>query len=117
MPTIEILPVGVPYLEPDGTNWAIFSMRFRDAMKAMHRWAYFAGHKPCPKPKDTGKPTDAEVDAAEKWEYKDSMATHLLFQRLPNSIVMRLSRCCTAHEQWEAITREYQAKSAFAQAD
>ena len=117
MPTIERLPTTIPYLEPNGANWAIFAMRFRDAMKVMRRWMYFTGEKPCPKPKDPGNPTEREVDVATKWEYEDSVASFLLFQRLPDTAVMRLSSCSTAQEQWEMLTQEHQAKSAYAQAD
>ena len=46
MPTLVILPISVPYLEPHGDNWAIFVMRFRSTMKAACRWAYFTGEEP-----------------------------------------------------------------------
>ena len=117
MSTIGTLPTSIPYLEPNGANWAIFMMRFRDAMKVARRWVYFTGQKPCPKPQDPNHPTEGEVNAAEKWEYEDSVASFLLFQRLSDSTVMRLSKCCSAHEQWEMVAREYQAKSAHAQAN
>ena len=117
MPSIITLPASIPYLEPHGTNWAIFMMRFRDAMKLTHRWMYFTGQKKCPEPQDKDNPTDGEIEAAEKWEYEDSVASYLLSQRLPDSAVMRLSSCSTTQEQWEMVTKEYQAKSAYAQAD
>ena len=117
MSTSLILPVSIPYLEPNGSNWAIFMMRFRETMKAMRRWAYFTGHEPRPKPKDANNPTDTEIDAAEIWEYEDSVASYLLSQRLPDATEIRLASCTTTKERWEAITQEYQAKSAYAQAD
>ena len=117
MPTLVTLPISVPYLEPYGDNWAIFMMHFWSVMKATCQWAYFTGEEPCPRPKGTSKPTSAEIEAAEMWEYEDTIAQYLLSQRLPDSTVMRLSKCRTAFEQWETITQEYQAKSAFAQAD
>lgn len=116
-PTIEKLPANIPRLEPNGANWAIFVMRFRDAMKVTRRWVYFTGHKPHPKPKDVDSPTDGEIEAGEKWEYADSVASYLLSQRLPDTTVMRLSSCTTTQERWEMVTKEYQAKSAYAQAD
>ena len=117
MPTLVTLPISVPYLKPHGDNWAIFMMRFWSGMKATCRWAYFTGKEPCPRPKGTSKPTSAKIEATEMWEYEDTVAQYLLSQCLPDSTVMCLSKCQTAFEQWETITQEYQAKSAFVQAD
>jgi len=114
---IEQLPANIPRLEPNGANWAIFKMRFHDAMKVTQRWGYFTGTRPHPKPKNPDKPTDGEITAAEKWEHEDSVASYLLSQRLPDTTVMRLSNCLTAQEWWETVTKEYQAKSAYAKVD
>ena len=92
-------------------------MRFQEVMKAMHQWAYFTGHEPRPKLKDANNPTDTEIDAAEIWEYDDSVASYLLSQRLPNATEICLASCTTTKEHWEAITQEYWAKSAYVQAD
>ena len=51
-PSIEQLPANIPHLEPNSVNWAIFSMRFQEAMQATHCWGYFDGTKSCPVPKD-----------------------------------------------------------------
>ena len=117
MSTSLILPVSIPYLKPNGSNWAIFIMHFQEVMKAMHWWAYFTSHEPHPKPKDASNPTDAEINAAETWEYEDSVASYLLLQRLPDATEICLTSCTTAKEHWEAITQKYQAKSAYVQAD
>ena len=117
MSTSLILPVSIPYLKPNSSNWAIFMMRFREAMKAMHQWAYFTGHEPCPKLKDANNPMDTEIDVAEIWEYENSVASYLLSQRLSNATKIHLASCTTAKERWEAITQKYQAKSAYVQAD
>ena len=77
MPTLVTLPASVPYLEPDGTNWAIFTMHFQSMMKATRQWAYFTGEA-CPTLKGTGKPTSTEIEAAEAWEYEDMVASYLL---------------------------------------
>jgi hypothetical protein len=86
--TIEQLPANIPRLEPNDVNWAIFSMRFQEAMRAMHRWPYFDGSKPCPIPKIKDKPTNIETDAIEKWEYEDQVAYYLLSQHLPDTTAM-----------------------------
>lgn len=92
-------------------------MRFRDAMKVSRRWLYFTGQRKCPQPADPDNHTEAEIEATEQWEYDDSVASYLLSQRLPDTTVMRLSSCPTTKERWDMVTREFQAKSAYAQAD
>jgi hypothetical protein len=116
-PIIEQLPANIPWLDPNGTNWAIFKTCFQEAMKVTCQWDHFTGAKPCPKPKVTDKPTDAKREAIEKWEHEDAVASYLLSQRLLDITVICLTNCLTAHDQWEMVTKEYQAKSAYAQAD
>ena len=59
-PAIEQLPSNIPHLKTDSSNWAIFIMRFREAMQATCRWPYFKGTVSCPTVKDPSKVTDAE---------------------------------------------------------
>jgi len=115
--SIEKLPTNIPCLEPNGTNWAIFVVHFCDAMKVTCWWMYFTGQKPWPKPQSTKNPMDVEIEAAKKWEYEDSIASYLLSQCLPDTTVMHLNGCTTMQERWDMVTAEYQAKSAYAQAD
>jgi len=79
-PSIEQLPANIPCLEPNGVNWAIFSMCFWEAMQATCRWGYFDGTKSRPVPKDKDNPTDTEVEAREKWDHKDLITCYLLSQ-------------------------------------
>ena len=95
-PTIEQLPTNIPHLEPNSPNWAIFKMHFQDAMRVTCQWGHFSGNKPHPKPKDGAKPTDGEIEAAEKWEYDNSVASYLLSQHLSNTTIMDLSNCLMA---------------------
>ena len=115
--TIEKLPANIPRLEYNGSNWAIFKMRFSNAMKVTRRWAYFTGLKMYPEPIDPAKPTTDEATAIVQWEYEDSVASFLLSQRLPDTTEMRLANCTTTKQRWDLVTTEYQAKSAYAQAD
>ena len=115
--TIEKLPANIPRLKYNGSNWAIFKMRFGNAMKVTRRWAYFTGLSPCPEPTDPAKPTKEEVADIIQWEYEDSVASYLLSQRLPDITEMRLASCSTTQERWAMVTKEYQAKSAYTQAD
>jgi hypothetical protein len=39
----DTLLVNVPKLELDGSNWAIWLMRFEIAMKAKRKWQHFVG--------------------------------------------------------------------------
>ena len=115
--TIEKLPANIPRLESNGSNWAIFRMRFSSAMKVTRRWAYFTGIHRYPEPVDPAKPTREEATAIVQWEYEDSVASYLLSQRLPDTTEMRLANCSTTEERWDQVTKEYQAKSTYAQAD
>jgi hypothetical protein len=115
--TIEKLPANILCLEYNGSNWAIFKMRFSNAMKVMRRWAYFTGIIPCPGPINAAQPTKKEATVIVQWEYEDSVASYLLSQRLPDTTEMRLANCTTTKERWDLVTKEYQAKSAYAQAD
>jgi len=44
----DSLPSSVPKLDPSGLNWAIFSLRFQDAVEAKGYWGHFDGSTPCP---------------------------------------------------------------------
>ena len=111
---IEDLPTIIPHLKPHGTNWAVFSLRFREAMQAMRRWGYFDGTKLRPIPKDPSAPTNAEIEALESWDHEDVVARYLLSQRLPDMTFMRLSQYQTAQARWTHVNDEYVDKSVYA---
>ena len=115
--TIEQLPANIPQLELNGSNWAIFMMHFKDAMQVTQQWGYFAGLKPHPKVQDMDTPTDDKLSAIEQWEHDDLVASYLLSQCLPDITVICLSSFATAKEWWDIVTKEFQAKSTFTQAD
>ena len=64
-PAVKQLPANIPHLKPSGTNWAIFLMRFREAMQASRRWGYFDGSRKRLLPKVEGKAMDDEIEAME----------------------------------------------------
>ena len=108
MPITEQLPPAIiPHLEPDGSNWAIFMMSFKDSMKVTSRWGYFDGSRPKPRPKDIKNPTDAEIEAGERWEHEDAVASYLLSQHLPDATIMRMVNCACAQDHWELVTKEF----------
>ena len=90
--TIENLPATIPQLTPDGSNWAIFLIRFRQAMQANRRWGHFEGTKLRPTPKNSAKPTEEEAEATERWDHKDLVTSFLLAQRLPDTTAMHLEQ-------------------------
>jgi hypothetical protein len=106
-----------PQLTPDGSNWAIFLTRFRQAMQATRRWGHFEGTKPRPTPKSKAKPTEEEAEALERWDHEDLVASYLLAQRLPDTTALHLEEFPTAQERWRTLSQEYTAKSAYAQND
>jgi hypothetical protein len=76
---MDQLSANVPRLEPNGANWAIFSMCFREAMQATRRWGYdFNGNKTRLVPKDKEKPTDDGKLAMETWDYENELACFFL---------------------------------------
>ena len=112
--TIEQLPANIPRLEPNGSNWAIFLMRFRQAMQATRRWGYFDGTTPCPVPKRNNKMMDNEKEDIAKWEHKDLITCYLLSQCLPDTTALRLGNIATVKECWMKVSTEFTAKSAYA---
>ena len=114
---IEKLPANIPCLEPNGSNWAIFKMRFSNAIKMMCQWAYFIRLSLYPNPIDPAKPTSEEAAQIVQWEFEDSIASYLLSQRLSDTTEMHLANCTTTKEHWDLVTKEYQAKSTYVQAN
>ena len=104
-------------LEHNGTNWAIYAIRFRSAMRATNRWDYFDGSKPCPTAKNPHAPSKDKKEAAELWEKEDEIACYLLQQRLPDSTVLGLNSCTSTAMCWKQVSDEYTAKSMYTQND
>jgi hypothetical protein len=111
----DALPTSVPKLESNGTNWAIFLVRFRDAVDAKGFWGHFDGTTPVPSLSTT--PTAAETAAKSQWEKDERSAKSLLTQKLPDSTLMRIHMKVTVEERWKAVVKEYTEKGAYAQTD
>jgi len=103
----DTLPNSVPKLDPRGENWAIFKIRFQNAMEAKEKWAHFDDQQK--------RPTDA-AEAAE-WDKNERMAKYMLTQRLPDSTVVRIQKCKNVAEQWSANVKEYTEKGESAQTE
>jgi transposase InsO family protein len=115
--SIEQLPANIPRLEPDGSNWAIFVVWFRESMQANRRWGYFDGKTARPEPTDPANVTAAEQESIAKWDYEDLVARYLLSQRLPDSTAVRMGPYPTAKARWDRVHDEFTAKSVYAQND
>jgi hypothetical protein len=116
-PSIEQLPANIPHLEPDGSNWAIFVVRFRESMQVNRRWGYFDGKITCPEPADPSNVTEDKQKSIEKWDHKDLVTRYLLSQRLPDSTAVRMGAYPTAKARWDRVNDEFTAKSVYAQND
>ena len=111
----DALPSTVPKLEAKGTNWAVFLVRFCDAVKAKGYWGHFDGSTPMPTLPE--KPTSKEIAAKDQWEKDERSAKSLLTQKLPDSTLMKVHTKGTVWERWEAVVVEYTQKGAYAQTD
>ena len=111
------LPTSVPRLEPTGSNWAIFSMRFQEAMEANQKWGHFSGSVTCPVPVDTQKPTDDEKKAMSAWDLDETISRYMLSQRLPDSTAVRLKAITSVKDRWNKVKNEFSVKSQYAETD
>ena len=111
------LPASVPKLDPSGLNWAIFSVRFQDAVEAKGFWGHFDGSEPCPTAANMEEPTDEETIKIHQWKKEECSAKSLLMQKLPDSALMRVHTKPSIKEWWDAIATEYTEKGAFAQTE
>jgi len=131
----DTLPSSIPKLDASGMNWAIFAVRFQDAVEAKGFWGHFDGTKTRPA---AAAPVAAPVEGEEapvvavaeppliadalalaqkQWDKDELSAKSLLTQEIPDSTLMRIHTKKTVHERWEAIVTEYMEKGAYAQTD
>ena len=121
--TTDTLPSNVPKLEIKGTNWAIFSLRLQIAIEAKELWKHFDGTTPRPVgppiagPNGTTVSSPPDPDDLAKWQKNENLAKHLLFQRIPDSTVLRVRNLTDVVAMWTEIVREYTKKGAYAQTD
>ena len=111
----DTLPSTVPKLDAEGENWAIFYVRFMDAVEAKGFWNHFDGSSTAPVLSETA--TAAEIAAKSEWDKDERSAKTLLTQRLPDSTVMEIHSKKTVRERWEAVVKEYTVKGAYGQTE
>ncbi len=84
----DTLPSTVPKLDATGLNWAIFSVRFQDAVEAKGFWGHFDGTSTC---LGLSNPATADKTAAKnQWEKNERSAKSLLTQKIPDLTLMRV---------------------------
>jgi len=134
----DTLPSSIPKLDASGMNWAIFTVRFQDAIEVKGFWGHFTSTKLCPTanipgaeavavtavvPAEGNKAptpilTAEELTVAQKqWDKDELSAKSLLTQKILDSTLMCIHTKKTVHEHWEAIVTEYTEKGAYAQTD
>jgi len=104
--SLPALLTAIPHLQNDTSNWAIFAMRFRKAMEAMHRLGHFDGTTMCPVPKDAAHLTNVESQTIKEWEKEDCAARYHLSRRLPDHIFIGLIDHKTAKGRWDQLAEE-----------
>ena len=62
----DTLPSAVPKLEAEGEHWAIYYVRFMNAVEAKGFWGHF--NRTTPEPALSSDPTDEELKAKHQWE-------------------------------------------------
>ena len=115
--SLEHLPANVPVLELNGSNWPVFSMRFRKAMTATKRWVYFSGMRARPVPVDPANPTPEEQAQMQAWDDADESVQFLLGQRLQDSTAVTIDKFDTAAQQWMELSAYFTKKSAYVKND
>jgi transposase InsO family protein len=111
------LPTSIPRLDPTGSNWAIFSMRFQEAMEANQKWGHFDDSMPRPDPADATKPTEDEKKAMATWDLDETISRYMLSQRLPDSTAVRLKAITSVKDRWDKVKNEFSVKSQYAETD
>ena len=106
----DTLPSSVLKLNAEGDNWAIFYVRFMDAVEAKGFWGHFDGTSVAPVLATTA--TAAEIGAKSQWEKDERSAKTLLTQKLPDSTVMEIHSLKSVKERWDAVVKEYTVKGA-----
>ena len=104
----------IPCLEPNGSNWAIFSMHFEEAMLASQKWGHFDGTSTCLTPKDPKAIEATEQKAMDEWDHAEMLAQYMLLQHLPDSTAIHLKNILTIAERWTEVRNKFSVKSQYA---
>ena len=95
----------IPRLEPSRSNWAIFSLRFQEAMEANRKWGHFDGSSMHPAAADPDKPTDEEKATQVEWDQNKMVVKYLLTQRMPDSAAVWLHAITLVADRWTKVKK------------
>ena len=84
----DSLPSSIPKLDATGINWAIFAVRFQDAVEAKGFWGHFDGSIPRPTPAATAD----EMAAMQQWDKDERSSKSLLTQKIPVKVLLVATR-------------------------
>ena len=93
----------------DDENYLTWKVRCEVDAKGAGVYRHWTGEEPCPQPRKSDKGealplTDSEKETQRKWQKRDDKATSLLYKRLPNNVVRRVSgKCKTSAEAWKMV--------------
>jgi hypothetical protein len=107
----------VPCLELSRLNWAIFLLRFQEAMEANRKWGHFDRSSKHPASVDPDKPTNKEKAAQAEWDQNETVAKYLLTQRMLDSAAVHLHAITLVADCWTKVKNEYSVKSQYAEVD
>ncbi|KAJ3492715.1 hypothetical protein NLJ89_g11176 [Agrocybe chaxingu] len=117
----DSLPSSIPKLNATGLNWAIFSVRFQDAIEAKGFWGHFDSSTPRPLVVSVTAANGTMTTTGEaeevQWLKDERSAKSLLTQKIPDSTLMRIHSKTTVKDRWDAIVVEYMEKGAYAQTE
>jgi len=110
----DSLPSSILKLDSTGLNWAIFSVRFQDAVEAKGFWGHFDGSEPHPVISVASTAAEGDEDTQAKlannlaaqqlqWDKNKQSAKSLLNQKIPDSTLMCVHLKKTVQEHWDAI--------------
>jgi hypothetical protein len=68
----------IPRLEADSSNWAVFTMHFKEAMQATCHWGHFDGTTPHPSFTVPSHPSKEKATAIAAWDQEDLIAWYRL---------------------------------------
>ena len=113
----DALPSTVPKLDASGTNWAIFSFQFQDAVEAKGYWGHFNGTVSRPTAANPTTLTATETTAIAQWDKDEHSAKSLLTQKLSDPTVVLIHMKTSVKERWDVVVKEFSKKSTYAQTD
>ncbi|KAJ7073667.1 hypothetical protein C8F01DRAFT_970895, partial [Mycena amicta] len=95
----------VPVLASDGSNWLIFSTRFKHFAKSKSLYGHFNGTDVAPTP----PAAQAEIDT---WNTAEDQAHNYLAQKLDDMTLLLVDEQKTVADMWEWISNKFTALSA-----